>query len=116
MMTSNPSQVRIAALFGALAVILGAFGAHALKATLSAQAIENWQTASHYHLIHAVVLLVIGAAGLGRWGWNAIATGTVLFSGSLYMWSLTGIHWLVFVTPVGGLLLIIGWVLVAFRK
>ena len=116
-MTPNPSQVRLAAVFGALAVILGAFGAHGLQATLAAhQTTATWQTASHYHLTHAVVLLVLGLAGLSRWGWNAIAAGVLIFSGTLYVLSVTGIKWLGAITPLGGLLLIAGWLLVAFKR
>lgn len=116
-MSTHPTQVRIAAVFGALAVILGAFGAHGLKATLAVHdTATTWQTASHYHLIHAVVLLVLGVAGLSRWGWNLIASGTVIFSGTLYVLSVTGIKWLGAITPLGGLLLIVGWLLVAFRR
>lgn len=116
-MTSHPSQVRIAAIFGALAVGLGAFGAHGLKTLLTANATtETWQTASHYHLVHSVVLLALGLAGVSRLGWNAIAAGTTIFSGTLYTLSVTGIKWLGAITPLGGLLLIAGWLLLAFRR
>lgn len=116
-MTQNTSQTTWAALLGALAVGLGAFGAHGLKATLAAhQTTEIWQTAAHYHLVHAVALLVLGLAGCSQWGWRLMAAGVVVFSGTLYVLSVTGIKWLGAITPIGGVCLIAGWVLVAARK
>jgi uncharacterized membrane protein YgdD (TMEM256/DUF423 family) len=117
-MTPNLSQVRIAAVFGALAVILGALGAHGgLHTVLEAHGrTATWETASHYHLVHAVVLLVLGLTGISRWGWNAIAAGIVIFSGSLYLLSVTGITRLAALTPFGGVALIAGWLLLAFKR
>ncbi len=116
-MNSTVTQTRIAAIFGALAVTLGAFGAHGLKATLAAHVTAAiWQTASHYHLIHAAVLLALGLAGISRWGWKSMFIGTTIFSGTLYVLAVTGIKWLGAITPIGGLLMIIGWLLVAARK
>ncbi len=116
-MNTNAAQVRLAAIFGALAVVLGAFGAHGLKATLAAHdTAAIWQTASHYHLIHAAVLLALGLAGISRRGWQSMLIGTTIFSGTLYVLAVTGIKWLGAITPIGGLLMIIGWLLVAVRK
>ena len=122
----NPDriQIRLAAVLGFLAVALGAFGAHGLKAVLEQRhAIENWHTAAHYHLIHAVALLALGCIGsreqgrgLARAAWNCMALGVIGFSGSLYAHCLTGFKPLVFVTPLGGVLLLAGWLLVAFRR
>jgi uncharacterized membrane protein YgdD (TMEM256/DUF423 family) len=99
--------IRIAALFGASAVALGAFGAHGLKALLAAnQTLEVWHTASLYHLLHAVVLLWAAGRSLA---FRLFACGILVFSGSLYLLAVTGLKWLGAVTPLGGLLLIAGW-------
>jgi uncharacterized membrane protein YgdD (TMEM256/DUF423 family) len=110
-------QVRIAAVLGALAVVLGAMGAHGRVHDLlvETKALEHWQTATHYHLVHAVALLTLGLAGWCQWGWRLMALGTGLFSGSLYVLAITGEKWLGRVTPIGGLCLIVGWLLVAAR-
>jgi uncharacterized membrane protein YgdD (TMEM256/DUF423 family) len=105
---------------GLLAVLLGAFGAHGLKSRLSslpdgAARLEWWQTAAHYHLTHALALgLVAFLAGrvsgpLTNWAGGCFAAGILLFSGSLYVMTLTGVRALGAVTPLGGLLLCAGW-------
>ena len=110
--------------FGALGVAFGAFGAHGLRARLESLpdgAVRRawWETAAHYHLIHA---LAIAAAGylVSRTGSFAatasgfsFAAGIVLFSGSLYVMTVTGIRALGAVTPIGGLLFIAGWICLA---
>jgi len=107
---------------GALAVALGAFGAHGLRAYLAAlpdgaQRRAWWDTAAHYHLIHAVALAIAAYLAGKIGGGPAVAAGycwllgTVLFSGSLYAMTLTGVRALGAVTPFGGLSLIAGWVL-----
>jgi uncharacterized membrane protein YgdD (TMEM256/DUF423 family) len=95
--------------------MLGAFGAHGLKTLLDASALEIWDTAVLYQLIHALALLITGGlagnpptkatqvAGI------AFGIGILLFSGSLYLLALGGPHLLGPVTPVGGLALIVGW-------
>lgn len=118
-MNSPGNRITLAAgIFGALGVMLGAFGAHALKDTLeTAGRVDVWETAVLYHLVHAVALLVIGSwretsHGPGTkvaWCWSL---GIVLFSGSLYWLSLGGPKFLGPVTPIGGIFFIIGWVLV----
>lgn len=116
--------VSAAAVLGALAVASGAFGAHALKARLNAAGMADvWETAVFYHLIHALAALAAGAAttalpanlagAAARAGWCWLA-GVLLFSGSLYALALGGPGFLGPITPVGGLLLIIGWVLPAW--
>ena len=100
-----------AAVSGFLAVALGAFGAHALQGLLEASRhTETWKTAVQYHLAHSLALLMVALAGVefrrAAWCWLA---GTVLFSGSLYLLSVTGVKWLGAVTPFGGLLLLAGW-------
>lgn len=105
----------LAALSGALAVALGAFGAHGLRARLDAEALASWQTAVQYHLLHSVALLALALFALrgGRGaGWPAglFAAGILLFSGSIYALALGGPRWLGPVTPLGGVALLGGWV------
>jgi uncharacterized membrane protein YgdD (TMEM256/DUF423 family) len=113
--------VILGALAAALGVALGAFGAHALKARLSADMLAVWQTAVQYHLWHALGLVAIGllaqhlpASFLVRLGGWLILAGIVLFSGSLYVLALSGTRWLGAVTPFGGACFIAGWLAVAF--
>ena len=99
-----------------LGVILGAFGAHAIRELVTAKQMNTWQTASEYHFYHALALI-----GLGIWGEKRslgrlvrasgvlFIAGVTLFSGSLYLLVLTGISWLGMVTPIGGLLFILAW-------
>lgn len=107
-------KLSIAASLAALAVGSGAFGAHALKSRLAPDMLAVWQTASHYHLVHAVALvaLAVGAKDPGR-SWNVLLAGGVLFSGSLYALALSGIRGLGAITPIGGALLVLGWSLLA---
>ena len=113
--------MRTALLFGSahgfLAVALGAFGAHGLKSWLGdladgAQRMAWWETASHYQLAHAVALLVVAALAkeqsvrVPTW---AFGLGTLIFSGSLYLMTLTGVRALGAVTPLGGVGMIVGW-------
>jgi uncharacterized membrane protein YgdD (TMEM256/DUF423 family) len=103
---------------GFLAVALGAFGAHGLQARLAAVAdgakrLSWWQTAAHYHLMHAlalaVVAFVIAHAPHARYAGAAFVLGTLLFSGSLYVMALGGPRWLGAVTPLGGAAFLVGW-------
>ncbi|HEY0414596.1 MAG TPA: DUF423 domain-containing protein [Allosphingosinicella sp.] len=105
------------AVLAGVAVALGAFGAHALKGVLSAEALGWWQTAVQYQMWHALALVALGAAGaawarLPAW---LLAAGAIVFSGTLYAMALTGARWLGAVTPLGGLLMIAGWGLLAWR-
>ncbi|HET9041835.1 MAG TPA: DUF423 domain-containing protein [Burkholderiales bacterium] len=113
--------ILLGALAGAAGVVLGAFGAHALKARLSADMLAVWHTAVQYHFWHALALIAIGilialalpGSALLRWaGWLMVA-GLVLFSGSLYVLALSGARWLGAVTPFGGAAWIGAWVLLA---
>ena len=114
----------IAAVQGFLAVGFGAFGAHGLQSYLAdaadgAQRLAWWETAAHYHLTHALAL------GLAAWTASrfpgaastvagvALILGMVVFSGSLYVMTLTGIRWLGAITPIGGLSLMVGWAAIA---
>ena len=100
-------------LAGASAVLLGAFGAHALRGVLDVQARELWQTAVNYHVWHALALALAVGLGRGRSGRFAIAAfaiGIVLFSGSLYALALGAPRWTGIITPFGGLAFITGWI------
>lgn len=110
-------MLRVSALLGAVGVALGAFGAHGLKGVLSAvpNGMENWKTAVFYHLLHAVVMLVVALRGGMERAWWLLLVGVLAFSGSLYLMVPLGWKWLGPVTPVGGVLLIAGWVTVALR-
>lgn len=114
-MKSSETWLRVAGLAGFLAVALGAFGAHALKGVLVDQKLSWWQTASHYHLAHAVAM-ALPHARVSRKGPAALffALGILLFSGSLYTMALTGQTWLGAVTPLGGLMFLAGWLRLAF--
>ena len=105
----------IGSLAAFLAVALGAFAAHGLKARLDASMLAAFETGVRYHMYHALALLAVGWAAM-RWpgaavnasGWLFFA-GIVLFSGSLYALSLSGVRWLGAITPLGGLCFLAGW-------
>ena len=107
------------ALLAFLGVVLGAFGAHALKTRIDADLLAVYQTGVQYHLMHALGVILVGVLVQilppSKWlpiaGW-AMIVGVVLFSGSLYALSLTGIRGLGAITPVGGLALLAAWLLV----
>jgi uncharacterized membrane protein YgdD (TMEM256/DUF423 family) len=110
--------VRIAAISGALAIVAGAFGAHWLASRLSPSLLEAYRTAVLYHLLHSVVLLALGLYGQssGRSVHRAsqiLFAGVTLFSGSLYVLCLLQIRAAAFVTPLGGLMMIAGWIEIA---
>ena len=114
--------ITIAALSGLLAVGLGAFGAHALRAKLTDEALQVFQTGVSYQMYHALALLAVGivlarfstdgSVWLTASGWLFVA-GSVLFSGSLYLLALTGTTWLGAITPLGGLAFLAGWLALA---
>ena len=103
---------RIAAITGALAVGLGAFGAHGFKEILARNGTAAiWQTAVFYHFIHAIMLFILGQRASGSWGpWISFLGGIVIFSGSLYLLALTNQRWLGAITPIGGVCFIVGWI------
>ena len=102
----------------ALVVMLGAFGAHGLKARMTAEMLAVYQTGVHYHLFHALGLLAVGLVATQiadsvylRWSGWLMLVGIILFSGSLlYVLSVSGLRWLGMVTPFGGLAFIAAWV------
>lgn len=107
------------AVAAAIGVGLGAFGAHGLKARVSPEMLAVFETGVRYHLIHALGLLSVGWAA-GRWPGPStqaagflMIIGIILFSGSLYLMTLTGIRWLGAITPLGGLAFIAAWVSLA---
>ncbi|MCK6621888.1 MAG: DUF423 domain-containing protein [Calditrichaceae bacterium] len=103
-----------------LGVALGAFGAHALKSKLAAEMLAIYQTGVHYHLVHALGLILVGIlaertgnSALVSWaGWLLLA-GIIIFSGSLYALSISGVRALGAITPIGGLSFLAGWALLA---
>ena len=110
----------LGALSGGLAVALGAFGAHGLKARLTADLLAVFETGVRYQMYHALALLAVAWA-VTRWagsslpaaaGWLFVA-GTVLFSGSLYLLAFTGQRWLGAITPLGGVAFVAGWICLA---
>ncbi|HEX8295217.1 MAG TPA: DUF423 domain-containing protein [Chthoniobacteraceae bacterium] len=115
----NPTTaVRAAAILGFLAVALGAFGAHGLKATLAQHETGAiWQTAALYHLVHSAVLLTLAhRTPVLRFSFLLFYSGIFVFSGSLYLLAVTNSKWLGAITPVGGLCLLAGWLTLALKR
>jgi uncharacterized membrane protein YgdD (TMEM256/DUF423 family) len=110
----------LGALSALVSVAAGAFGAHALRERLAPDMLAVFETGARYQMYHALGLLAVAWAA-GRWpgsatvaaGWLFVA-GTVLFSGSLYLLTLTGQRWLGAITPLGGLAFIAGWAALAW--
>lgn len=106
-------------IYGMLAIILGAFGAHALKKVLSVERLDGFETGVKYQMYHALLLLIIGFSlkmetNPEKWAAYCLIVGTFLFSGSIYALSLQNLwnynaKFLGPITPIGGLLMIVGW-------
>ena len=111
--------IMTAAILLALAVAIGAFGAHGLKAHHSEAMLQTWKTGVEYHFYHSLGLLIIGVlsvlmpSNLLNWSAAFLYAGIILFSGSLYILALTGIRWLGAITPLGGISFIAGWMFLA---
>ena len=117
--------LKIAALLGALAVALGAFGAHALKKILSEKYLAIFETAVRYQFYHVFALVAVGILlkefpnSYLLWSGRLFCYGILIFSGSLYLMTLLeaigqqGFRWLGAITPIGGICLIAGWILMA---
>lgn len=117
--------MRVAGLFSAgagsafIAVAAGAFGAHALRARLTPDALAIFETGARYQMYHAVAIFAAAWATIrwpGRasaWAGGLFLAGTILFSGSLYLLALTGVRWLGAITPLGGAAFLAGWVCLA---
>ena len=109
----------VGALSGLLSVAIGAFGAHALKSSLSGYSLSIFETANQYQFYHSLALILV--AILARlqpstklmWSGRFFLLGTLVFSGSLYLLGLTGVRWLGAITPIGGVCLLLGWGLLA---
>ena len=120
----NKTIIAIAFLLGFTAVALGAFGAHALSEVLDQKALESFKTAVYYQMIHSLLILIIGSVNLFTASqqkrlFKIFITGILLFSGSIYGYyflPLVGVElsFLVYLTPIGGLLFLVGWLLAAF--
>ena len=104
-----------------IAVAAGAFAAHGLKETLSIEYLATFKTAADYQIVHSIGLIVIGILNQQNSNRCNIASaifmisGILLFSGSLYTLTLTGIKWLGFITPVGGTFFLIAWLTLGFN-
>ena len=113
--------INIASLFAALAILLGAFGSHALKEKLSAQSLEVYDIATRYLMFHALGIFLIALLGfqLPKKSLEIpvimMIVGTSIFSGSLYLVAMLDFKKLGMVTPIGGLLLIVSWLLLAYN-
>lgn len=123
--------ILITAIFGAISIILGAFGAHALKELISADQLTGYKTAVQYHQIHTLAMFMTGLlyvhkpSKLIKWVFYGFVIGIILFSGSIYLLAckdLLGIQntsWLGPITPMGGLVFIISWLgigIAGFKK
>lgn len=98
-----------------LTVALGAFGAHGLKTRVTPEMLAVFETGVRYQAYHALGLLALAALkGPDKAGWCFVA-GVALFSGSLYALALTGVRWLGAITPIGGVLFLVGWALFALK-
>lgn len=107
----------LGALFGLLGVCLGAFGAHELRGRVSGEMLAVFHTGVNYQFYHALALLAVGLLltlwpgnKLLFWAGGLFTAGVVIFSGSLYVLAISGVRWLGAITPVGGLSLIAGWI------
>ena len=111
--------VALGAFSGLIAVALGAFAAHALKARLDAQLLATFETGARYQMYHALALLAVGllseqaSSRLLTASGVLFVAGTLLFSGSLYALALTGTRWFGAITPFGGVAFVIGWLCLA---
>ena len=122
----NKTFLLLGSLNAFLSVALGAFGAHGLKSRLSEEMLQTYQTGVNYHMFHAFGLLIVGVVAqwlanstLLNWAGWSMTLGILLFSGSLYLMSITGVRWLGAITPFGGIGFLAGWLLLAvaiFKK
>jgi|SRR5690625_1646178 len=110
----------IGVIFGFLAVALGAFGAHILEGSISDAALNAWEKAVKYQMFHTVPIIIAGLllakTHLNSLVWSGwlFTLGTILFAGSLYFYSTTGVRFLAMITPFGGVTYLIGWVVFGY--
>ncbi len=114
---SAKTQIIIAAVSGLLAVALGAFGAHGLKKIISPENLEIYKTGVLYHLIHSAVLLAIALNSTYDFTTSFLffVAGILLFSFSLYIYSVSGVKVFAIITPFGGVSLLIGWLSIIYK-
>ena len=111
----------IGAIFAALSVLIGAFGAHGLKGKVSIEDLVIFEVGVRYQMYHALALILLGLIGVSMPGKILIlpgilfCSGIIIFSGSLYLMVLTNMRWLGAITPIGGFLLIFGWLSLVFK-
>ena len=118
MMKINNKFAVISSILGMFAVLLGAFGAHYLKTKINPTSLEVYKTANFYHFIHSIILLILSnqkSHNQKKYSFYFILFGLLLFCGSLYLLSITDIRWLGAITPIGGVLLILGWLSMTLR-
>ena len=115
--------VRAGAFSAFVAVLAGAFAAHALRSRLGAEALSAFETGARYQMYHALALLAVGWAiqrypgsRAAQWAGCLFVAGTVLFSGSLYLLALSGTRWLGAITPIGGVAFLLGWLCLAIAS
>lgn len=111
----------LGSIFGLMAVLFGAFGAHGLKELISAESIQTFETGVRYQMYHALLLLFVGITGMisvksKRWIFYFVAIGVFFFSGSIYALATNNLtsfdfRTIAFITPIGGLMLIVSWLL-----
>ena len=108
----------LASILLALAVVVGAFGAHIIQDMVTEERFAVYQTGVQYHFYHALGLMMIGLAAMHmaqnkllRWSGYSMILGIIIFSGSLYLLTITDTGWLGAITPIGGLTFIAGWIL-----
>lgn len=119
MSAANKKYLCVAVVLALLSVLFGAFGAHALKGSLTAYQIGIYDTAVQYQMLHSVALLISVVLSEQaeqsslqhrlKWAQRCFVVGVVVFSGSLYCLAITGIKWLGAITPIGGLAFLFGW-------
>ena len=123
-MKINKNIVVTAAILGALTIIIGAFGAHALKELITEKSLVSFETGVRYQMYHVIVMLVLGlSTGIlpktQKWVFCFFIIGILFFSGSIYLLALNEFlpfdaKWIAFTTPIGGFILIIGWLRLAY--
>lgn len=115
-MNQPKTFLKIGAIFMALAVAFGAFGAHVVEGFLTPDRFDVYLTAVQYHFYHALGLLIVGTVSFHitnrwiRWSGYSLIAGILIFSGSLYLLTLLDIGWLGAITPIGGIAFILGWI------
>lgn len=124
-MSTPASNLRFAMRAGAVlmftGIVLGAFGAHALKEVLAPQGLAAWKTAVLYQLVHGVALLAIGEKVRNRWALRLLVIGVICFSGSIYVlttapvWAGVEVGFLGPITPLGGLAMLVGWGMILWQ-